>query len=100
MDCAQPAAHWSQIHSTDGTDPANYEPRCIPCRATTTVTRSFPARHHNAKLTEARGRGIYASVGATQCELAEIHGVHRTHIKDIRLGELWKRITGGRKVTW
>jgi hypothetical protein len=32
-DCGEPARHWSQIHGTDGTDPAHYEPRCVRCHS-------------------------------------------------------------------
>lgn len=99
--CGREAQDWSQIHGTTGEDPAHYEPRCRSCHVK--YDKENPARgeaHGSAKLTEAKVRGIYVSVGATQRELAELHGVHHTTIKDIRLGRLWKHITGGRKAGW
>ena len=33
-DCGGPAAQWSQVHGTDGTDPiAHYQPRCRKCHS-------------------------------------------------------------------
>jgi len=84
-------------------DPEHYEPRCVKChrvydidnRATVVGERTF-----SAKLTEAQVRGIYASVGATQQELGEIHGVSVTTAADIRNGRTWKHVTGGRRADW
>ncbi len=34
VDCGKQAIEWSQIHGSDGWDPDNFEPRCIPCHRT------------------------------------------------------------------
>jgi hypothetical protein len=105
--CGRRAKHWSQIHGTTGLNPEHYEPRCVRCHDAYDGIKlpglggtATGEAHGSAKLTEARVRGIFASVGATQRELAELHGMHHTTIKDIRLGRLWKRVTDGRKATW
>lgn len=91
VDCGQPAAEWSQIHGTDGCDVhQRYEPRCEPCHRVHDASRG--EEHYAAKLTEARVRGIRASVGANNQELADLHGVARATVQSIRAGKTWKHV--------
>jgi len=96
--CGRQAEEWAQIHGTDGADPEHYVPRCVKCHRAYDGTHAKPGeQNHNAILTEAQARGIWASVGATRRELAEHFGVSAAAIKDIRLGRNWKHITRGRR---
>ena len=45
-----------------------------------------------AVLTEASIRGIKASLGASQRELAKIHGVGQTTIRDILKSKTWRHV--------
>ena len=83
VDCAGPAADWSQIHGTSGQDPAHYQPRCRACHLTF---------DHRNKLTAAQVRGIRASVEASHLELARLHGVHPTEVSRIRSGKRWAHV--------
>lgn len=91
-DCGQPAHEWSQVHGTDGLDIfEHYVPRCRSCHRTHDCSRG--EQHYNAKLTEARVRGIRASVGATYQELAEIHGVSHSLIGLVQQRKVWKHVS-------
>lgn len=91
-DCGKQAREWSQIHGTDGTAPEDYEPRCSLCHAT--YDGHFGEGNGSAVLTAAQVREIYASVGVTHQELADIHGVDRGTVSLIRRGKTWRHITG------
>jgi hypothetical protein len=90
-DCGKQARDWSQIHGTDGTAPEHYEPRCRLCHVA--YDGHFGEGNGSAALTETQVRDICASVGATQQELADIHGVSRSTISLIRRGKRWLHIT-------
>lgn len=93
VDCGQAAAEWSQIQGTTGQEPEHYEPRCEGCHtAYDTESHMRGEDSPNAQLSEARVRGIKASVGATQRELAEIHGVSRKTIHNVLNGKAWRHI--------
>lgn len=99
--CGQPAEDWSQVHGTTGNDPEHYVPRCKKCHARYDAEKFRRGEdHHNAKLSEARVRGIWASAGATLSELAELHGVGKSTVYAIRAARRWQHITGGRKAEW
>jgi hypothetical protein len=71
-DCGRQAEDWSQKHGTTGDDPEHHEPRCRKCHKTYDAEHVARGEHVNtALLSEARVRGIRASVGATQDELVE-----------------------------
>jgi hypothetical protein len=92
-DCGQPAAEWSQVHGTTGNDPGHYVARCKPCH--TTYDGQFGETHASATLTDAQVYGIWASTGATQQEIAELHGTTRETVSAIRTGRKWKHLTQG-----
>jgi len=49
--------------------------------------------HHNSKLTRACVERIkYEHQGMTQQAIAEIYGITRQQVSDIRLGKIWKHI--------
>ncbi len=86
VDCGNAAQDWSQIHGTNGLEAEHYEPRCRPCHSCYDIeTQPRGERHGMSKLTDAQRRGIHASVGATQRELAEHFGVSQQTISDTRL---------------
>lgn len=94
-DCGNGAAEWSQRHGTDGAAPADYDPRCHRCHQVYDGAGAKRGElHHNAKLTEAQVREIWASTGRSGRELAEIHGVSQQLICDIRKGRRWGHVTG------
>jgi NAD-dependent SIR2 family protein deacetylase len=93
-DCGDRAKEWSQRHGTDGTEPADYDPRCNACHREYDGAGAKPGElHHNAKLTEAQVRDIFTSTGRIYRELAEIHGVSVAAICDIRRGRRWRHVT-------
>jgi hypothetical protein len=100
-DCPTPtsAAEWSYdgLDPDDLTEPANgrkysanpdhYQPRCVPCHRQhdgNPVVHQSGERNPNAKLTDAQVRGIKASVGVSDQELAEHFGVNRRRISALR----------------
>jgi hypothetical protein len=103
VDCGQQAEEWSYDgkDSEELTDPRrgqryslkieHYQPRCQDCHTQydlDTATRG--ERNPNSKLTAAQVRGIRASVGAAQQELADHFGVTQPAISLIRHGKNWK----------
>jgi len=92
VSCGHQAETWSQIHGTSGLDPAEYEPRCWSCHNIYDHPDQRGEAHPAAKLTEARARGIRASVGATDEEMAEVHDVSATTVWQVRHGETWRHI--------
>jgi NAD-dependent SIR2 family protein deacetylase len=89
VDCGKPAREWSQTHSTTGQEPEHYQPRCRKCHA---AYDQSGEDNSSAKLTEARVRGIRASVGANGRELAEIHGVTQMTISRVLRGKIWRHV--------
>ena len=99
MDCGQAAREWSQIHGTDGQDPfKHYVPRCRKCHDVYDAeSKPHGEQVYNAQLTEAHVRGIRASVDENGKppagrELASIHGVSESVIKDARSGRTYKNV--------
>ena len=92
--CGRLAVEWSQIHGTDGLDvDAHYEPRCKLCHSRYDAdSRPRGESQGLAVLTEARVRGIRASVGANVSELARLHGVSRKTIRNVLSRKIWRHI--------
>ena len=91
--CGRRAHDWSQIHGTDPANPASYAPRCRKCHhAYDIALRARGEGITSSKLTEAQVRGIRASVGAAQYELAEHFGVEQPLISQIHRRKIWRHV--------
>ena len=64
--------------------PEHYQPRCATCHGR--YDGHVGEGNGNAKLTDAQRRAIELSVGVTQQELADRHGIDQTTVSDIRTG--------------